>query len=102
MTLLVEAGVPLQWGRTSMSAETPSTWRFRPGLYIASMGPHFNECGNYSMTRLPRYLTVELQWGRTSMSAETLSKFSTTSYHHMLQWGRTSMSAETCDLPIPY
>ena len=43
----------LQWGRTSMSAETAQhrqTHITEEG--DASMGPHFDECGNYHNTLL--------------------------------------------------
>ncbi len=37
----------------------------------ASMEPHFNECGNLVEISNSRLVIDRLQWGRTSMSAET-------------------------------
>ncbi len=61
----------LQWGRTSMSAET--TWAADGYGFDtwASMGPHFNECGNRRGGWGVWGQFDTLQWGRTSMSAET-------------------------------
>ncbi len=66
--------IQLQWGRTSMSAET--------SCVTSSSAPFFL-----------------LQWGRTSMSAETIAQKYMQSDMVKLQWGRTSMSAETSFLP---
>ncbi len=91
---LSRAYTKLQWGRTSMSAETTVALQTaylylyasmgphfnecgnlfdlvtRPTLNGASMGPHFNECGNYLAHCFVAFIPW-LQWGRTSMSAET-------------------------------
>ncbi len=76
--------VALQWGRTSMSAETPDTAKSRTGSQTRFNG---------TAQQLPFAL---LQWGRTSMSAETVPTGDNPYFTaYVLQWGRTSMSAET-------
>ena len=113
----------LQWGRTSMSAETFNKTLRHVNIHRASMGPHFNGCGNFEAP--PRITFVpQLQWGRTSMSAETrkyhgppvrwvqasmgphfnkCGNYCTPGwvpwFSPWLQWGRTSMSAETVQAP---
>ncbi len=64
-------GSLLQWGRTSMSAETRQEPQAGTDERDASMGPHFNECGNWNNGKEKTDASKELQWGRTSMSAET-------------------------------